>query len=568
MIWVSNIKDLQANHSAPGQYCYCDLMLSPKELTLQAPIPQVTAAATCNIYAYTPDGATQLADVTSQFAWYNTIVNNKNEYKWIAECISFTGAMNMCGVCFILRVVLTQSGVTIWDKYTEQYCIGNCCPEVEQVTYTQEGYPGITLKSEGNIPGEYVGFSCDFPITQIKTVFDCYSNFTKYYYGNTDVGIGGTSLTLTPYVDYTNLKATFKKAPREIVRDISQNCRTQKVERIQKWILESAEEFPLWKVEDLENMFSATHVYINGIEYVMDTATPFERIRRAYADEKYERYKLKVELRECRQFQMMGCGEECVATAEGDFANYAFVVPASVEVFFDESGNEIAYDVEGLEIYLRGIDQTTDAQIVTLSPPSSTWNILTVTGRGYLPTAIYANSFNYENKIPAILVDGVDPDYGSLIPVEPCGTFTIGTITSATETCGTFSIGIITSATMGVSTQNIIQYQDWLVDTADTQMELLEYVVKFDLDVFNSGFPIGETSPPIVPNLSGEIIAVIPYPCRPRTAQNFGHNAYSSIPEDANIIIDPSGYIIYSGPVTSADETGSTITLTNILYNL
>lgn len=561
MIWVDRIKDLQFYHQSPGQYCYCDLVLLPWNLTLQAQISKVTAVSTCEIHAYSPDGLTDLGDFTSKFSWYTC--QYKGMYFWTAVLSDLSG---LCAVnCFILRVVIKEGNTVVWDKFTERYCIPDCCQISTEMTYTQEGFQSVQLSVVDQV--YFSADGCDQPVISLSATSRCYNYATGYFYGVPESTISGNSAPFG-YYHITILKGIFYKKPVELVRTISRNCFVQEIERTQKWQLQTFEQFPLWKVEDLQNHFSDEFIairtdYLNlgNQNYTLDTTTPFELIGRRHADQKYDRYKMDLEFRDCRKFHMFGCGEICT-TAESN--TMAFVVPANAEVFYDEGGAFIAGDAEGVLTYLRSIDQTTDAAEVFLSPVNSTWNIFTVSGNGYLPGSLYANSYTYENKIPAIPVT-INTDYGALIPVVPCSPVTIGVITSETQTCESVSIGTITSETMGETSATIIEYQDWLIDAADTSMTKLEYIVSFDLKVFNSDFPIGGVD---VPVLSGEIIAVIPYPCRPRVAQSFGHNVYSSIPADANIVVTPEGYIYYNGSVTSADETGSTIELTNILYNL
>lgn len=557
MIWIQNIYDLQYYHSNQSQYCYCDYITFPTDLTLQAVISKITASSQCKIYAYSTDGVTQLGDVTAAFDWYTMARSGK--YYWICRLREIFG---LCTYkCFILRVVITEGTATIWDKFTEQYCITSCCLPVTQIRYTQPGFSTITLNASGSV-NLYGNNGCG-QMYALAGIANCYSAFTGYLYA-TGNKISGNADPFGFY-DFGNIKGSLRKLPREIIRTISRNCRTQEVERTQKWVFESEEHFPMWKKEDIENWLSNDRFLINNKEYVVRSQTPFERIGRAFNDQKYERYKLRLELEECRQFQMIGCSEPCITT---EATTYAFVVPVQEATYYDESGNIAAVGNDDLLTYLRSLNDTIAAEQVFLSPVNSQWDILTVSGTGYLPSAIYVNSFDYANKIPAIVIPTTDFDYGTLIPIVPCDSVIITAITSEVMVCGSITITAISSEDIPTTSANLIPYQGWIVNTSNTIIEKWTNTAKLNIDITNSAYPIGSISPYVVPNLSGEIIGVLPDGYRPQVAQTYDRNDYAFLPVGANIVFDPNGYIFYNGPVSSADETGSTIVLINIIYYL
>lgn len=570
MIWVDKIRDLQHYHQSDSQYCYCDLILFATDLTLQAQISKVTGASTCEIYQYTPDGVQSVADITSSFQWYTT-TDGQGNYYWTAKMTTISPAC--LNPCFILRVVIKEGNTVLWDKFTERYCIQSCCVPVSSVTYTQDGYTPVTLHADvfSNESGfGYIINQCGKQVVAMIGTGTCLNRANGYYYGSGSK-ISGSGDAFKFY-QVTNMYATAQILPREIVRTISRNCRTQEVERVQRFKIQGQEPLPLWKVQDLEDLFTSENfeIYTDSTpgmgRVVLDTTTAFETIGKRNVDQKYDRFKMDFEVRQCREFQMFGCSEVCPTV---ETTTYGFVIPSNAESYYSEGGELIATDPEELVTWLRSIDQTTDAYIVNLSPPSSTWNIFVVAGNGYLPTSLYINNYNYENKIVAIPVTTNTPDWTSYFPEVPCSTPVIGTIASETIVCPAPTIGGVTSEVINETSGTIMQYQAWVQNSAETSLlRLGETTVVFSLEVFNSSYPVGSISPYIIPNLSGEIIAVLPEGFRPTTNQLYGHNNYDSIPEDASVIISPTGYIVYSGPVSDADETGSTITLTNIQYYL
>lgn len=563
MIWVSKIKDLQYYHNTPGEYCYCDLVLFPTDITLQAKISKVTSASTCEIHQYTPDGLTDLGDITPSFEWHTTS-DGLGGYYWTAKMVYINPAC--ANKCFILRVIVKEGATIIWDKFTEQYCIESCCIPVSRVNYQQGSFQKIVLNGDVFESYGYVVNACGRQAVAIIGYGGCLNRSNGYFYG-TGTKISGNA-PAWGYYHASNMYATSQTLPREIERTISRNCNTQEVSRTQKFKIQGQEFLPLWKVKDLEDCFSSEKIIVvtDSIpqlrDVILDTTTPFSLASRRNIDQKRDRYKMEFEVRECRQWQMMGCGESC-ATVEN--MTYAFVLPVT-DSYYNEGGNQIGVSIEDVQIWLRSQDNTTDASIIYTSPVSSTYGVVTVSGTGYLPSAIYSGGTAYANKVNAIPITQVDTDYGSLIPVVPCSTPTIGAISSVNIVCDAITIGTISSETIDEDTYQLIQYANWVMNPGDVVVRMGGTAKIPRIDIFNTAYPIG--SPAVFPNLSGEIIAVLPYNCRPRSAQYLDSNNNPSIPSGANIVLDPNGYIYYSGQVTNADSTRSEIYLTEINYNL
>lgn len=137
MTWIDSIDQLQY-YSPPSANvaCYCELLLAPNDLLLQAYIGTsffMFSSITVTVQCLTPDGATLLGDVTASFEWVavtaGTTANGTPVYVNLRARV-FDEIM-CANPCFILRVIIVKTtfGIaqTVFDKYTERFCIDSCC---------------------------------------------------------------------------------------------------------------------------------------------------------------------------------------------------------------------------------------------------------------------------------------------------------------------------------------------------------------------------------------------------------------------------------------------------------
>lgn len=140
MVWINDLLLLQYYNQSTWAECYCDLMVDPSDLILQALIEYSPSGEyTLLVEVMQPDGTIVLEDATSYFEWYVFQAPNGNYYMNM-RAMRFSPAM-CANSCFILRVTIKRkenysSGIggevttiyrTIFQKYTERYCIDNCC---------------------------------------------------------------------------------------------------------------------------------------------------------------------------------------------------------------------------------------------------------------------------------------------------------------------------------------------------------------------------------------------------------------------------------------------------------
>jgi len=125
-------------------------------------------------------------------------------------------------------------------------------------------------------------------------------------------GISGTGGAFT-FTRQFWIQGMVRKLPTTIKRTISVNCRTQRTERTNKYLLSAFVAFPQWKVDEIEGMLLANHLFIDGREYQSEGGTPFEQIGKP-KNCIYE-YRLGMELQDCFEWQTFGCTPACTPMA-------------------------------------------------------------------------------------------------------------------------------------------------------------------------------------------------------------------------------------------------------------
>lgn len=156
MVWIDNISDLSYYNTLPGMPCYCDPLIYPEDLILQAFLggsyDVIPSNVTVKIEVYSSDGTTLYEDATSYFNWVVIASPSGNKYLNLQLGNNFSPAMYSHG-SWILKVSVSGSvsgslgsiHYNVFEKFTEQYC-SPCCP-------TQPG--DITISDTDTQEGEY-----------------------------------------------------------------------------------------------------------------------------------------------------------------------------------------------------------------------------------------------------------------------------------------------------------------------------------------------------------------------------------------------------------------------------
>lgn len=166
MVWVDSISQLDFyNPTTVDAECYCETLLDPTDIWLQANLGTLGTDFVFNISALTPDGNTLIEVVnpenyTIDVVLYGGVYYGNIKFKRFSEALCNNP-------CFILQVrvsVLIQrqqlnSYRVVFDKYTQRYCIDSCCliPSGITVQTGQEGQ--LQEYSELDYSDEYYNIS-------------------------------------------------------------------------------------------------------------------------------------------------------------------------------------------------------------------------------------------------------------------------------------------------------------------------------------------------------------------------------------------------------------------------
>lgn len=554
MIWLSNINDLQYYHPIDGVPCYCDQLIFPSDMLLQAVLPtNATSGFGVTVYVYSADGLTLYEDATTYFQYY--IAQNPVTGSRFINLRLKSFSPTMCThACYIIRLVVTQGGTSVFDKFTERYCQNSCCDIPRGIIITQDGVEDGNYRVQVATPTPTTPIidprtTCGQALIQVRTVFDCYSSTGDYYGTPGTVYTGTASFTFQKVV---NISAKLVQRPREINRQISYNCKLQRSESFRPWVLESKgwtaqSMFPTWKMNEIEDMFEANHIYINDFvsperEFQWAGGTLFTQVYKCW-----EVFKLSATLQDCTHRNDFGCGENC------DTSRLYFSLTGNLERFYSESRQLVAENYADFLTWFRG--QGNVAEVEDLSGDYSTLSgAFAVTTSGLVPTSFY--------------VDGLTPRHRVFSttaitePIIACPAPTVGSITVTVNTCPAPTIGTIAVEDVTDVTATVSIADPWVAGTDPSAVIVASGSGSLTLDADNLSYPDSEA--PYY--LGGEIVAIIGPAGRPSGIVNITHDDDGQIPEGSVLSIDPNGIIRWFGQPVDQETDRASIHIYNIQY--
>lgn len=553
MIWISHIEDLQYYRQPKGVPCYCEFLVYPQDLQLQAHLSPIAGIESLTIYIYTPDGVTNLGDITSYFEYYFATNPVTGQRFFNARLKTF--APLMCAhPCFILRAVASD----VFDKYTERYCQASCCDIPRDVSIRQAGLSDPAPLVSGQPIGDPIGqepppppipaTDCGEPLVRLTTWFDCYDNFTGEYYGNA----GGWA-----FRKISNFKGKLAERPRAIERQTSYNCTLHRSESYKPWVLTGFEYFPPWKMREIENQLHANHISVTDFikpeqELAYAGGTPFSQVSTCI-----EMFRFNTTLQECTQRQLFGCNEPC--NNDGSL----FALPDDYiegEGLYSENGLLIGRSYEDLLIWFRnqdGITSVTDLTEQYSSPATSPLECFPqgafyVEGNGLIPTFFYYNSKTPGNRVYGI--PGTNPEL--LCNGNTCAMPVLGSYEVAKGGCSTPELGSYEVSESTPTELAITDYGAWVQNDDETDAGLSVNTVTFRLKTINDTITGIENT-----LFAGEILGSITAAGRPSVPR------WIDIDADTAVSIDTNGVIRYYG-YGITNETDTTITIPFVNYVL
>lgn len=573
MIWLNSISELQYYNMPVNGICYCSILYHANDLMLQGWFPKGSGNYEIIVQTLSADGLTVYETSTSNFQSY--FFNNPitQQHTFNLQLKAFTTQMCV-RACWILHVVVLDSttGGVVFDKYTERYCMSTCCDRARDITIDDEGINIIKMIDgfavepnfdEGLAPVLPPIISeklteCGDPLITLRSRAAC-MDMDGNYYPIPSSTISGSATW--GYEKVTNMRGKIAKRPRSIERTYSYNCRLQRVESQRVYLFEGYEYFPAWAADEIETQLSGSEIYVDDVRYEYNGGEPF-----TMASECKDIFRLKTELSDCVQRQVLGCNPDC-APSNFDGAQKMYVIPSAYQdgYFYDENKQLIAQDYDELLAYFRGLDGAYSVNELATSPLScEVFAAFSLNSYGYVPNSFYYDTPINGNRVYAIQLDSIDeicPTYG-----QTCTAPDVSYYWVEEQICDD---PVITYWWVEEDTSEVIVisgFGDWSNDgTSGGTID--GGVATITIGVGNPLLVTDPDSPAAPVFVAGDIIALIGANGRPSITLTFD-SSNSPLTDDNMMTIDPDGFVRWFGEATEVLPDQAKVNVVNLIYSI
>jgi hypothetical protein len=382
-----SIYDLEYYNRYEPLPCYADSILQPNDILLQANGFVGSGAFTLAVFACDITGAVQ-ETVTSNFTYsFRSIVIGGLTYYYCNLRADTYSTYMTANRCFTLKVVITDTTTSevVYTRWTQQYKIATFSTAVAPTVFRDGELLEPCVPFDNPILcGIQAGSLLRFEVT-----FDCLDSFSGDIYAEGDVltSVG----ELFTYTRFSYIPSRLRPIPNEINRTVSKNCRTQRTQIKPSLQFFGTTHFPSWKMGDIEGMFLANKLYIEGEQYEADGGVYFEEVGTPKNCEYI--YKFNSIVNKCLQWQIFGCVPNCES-----LASY-YLFPDEFTRLYDDALRPIADDKTELELYFRSIEGTTFAGEMPFTLQCQPYAVFKVISSGVLPKFIYVDNLFPNNRI-------------------------------------------------------------------------------------------------------------------------------------------------------------------------
>lgn len=203
---------------------------------------------------------------------------------------------------------------------------------------------------------------CGKPVINLKGGGSCSNGFV--YTGGGSVSAGSDDVEPFEYNYNINILGNVTRLPRKIERSISFNCTTQKATSARLYKIEGWQIFPLWKMNEIEELLSSKEIYIDDVKVVFRGDAVFEKVGRSC----FNMYKLEFTVEECPVRQIYGCGDDCNLVQYVFAFRQSMITTLSDGTFDTTTDNGVLVNSSILENFLRTRPNVTNVQNVTAYP--------------------------------------------------------------------------------------------------------------------------------------------------------------------------------------------------------
>lgn len=282
---------------------------------------------------------------------------------------------------------------------------------------------------------------CGKPVVNLKGGGGCGNGFV--YTGSGSVVVGSAGVEPFSYNYNINILGNVYRLPRKIERSIAHNCTTQKSISSRMYKVEGWQIFPLWKMNEIEELLMSKDIYIDNIKVVFKGDRVFEQVGRSCDN----MYKLNFTVEECHVQQIYGCVGDC-AIMQNVYAFRASMANTLHDGTFNVTAdNGFEINSSNLYNYLLSRNGVTAVYDVTADPDIVALNsdiILAFKVEGIRPVLPYFHVGNRSSKarvFPIIRPLGTAVSSGLGLS-GICDNINIsGLITSTLQTCDALVVG-------------------------------------------------------------------------------------------------------------------------------
>lgn len=535
MVWT-DLDNLEYYHSNPVWGCYADPVFQPRDILLQAPInADATLGVVYAINICEPDG-TFLENANSYFdvCIKTFTISGNTYYVFNLRCNNYSPAM-LSNRCFVIRLVMTIGSSIVFNQFTQRYQLFNTSVAADDVTI-DDGETSSVLPECVPAPSPEL---CGKNYIKLSWSFDCIDSYTGEFYGDGDTIMSAGDAPFN-FTKRTWIEGRIRQVPRETKRTISINCRTQRTETTKQYLVvgDAYGGFPTWKMDEIEGMLAANHLYVNDTEYQSEGGTIFEQFGEPKGCQ--YRYKLNMKLQACKQWQIFGCVPSCEALAT------FYPLSRAYERIYDDNQRLVATDSAELLIYFESLPGTSAAELLPFSLPCPNAELYKVQSSGVLPKFLYLDEIvpaakSYPKQLPAGTLDFTPLCNGvtnnNQVPVPELGVIQTEQIVVAVPQLGDIQTGDVFQAVLSVD--NVV---GWTVNPNYTSG--VDNFGEVTLNISVSSMSVAE------PYLNS-VIAQISQEGWPNSSVNIYGTNNANLPDDAILTVDPSGQVSWTGNATN-----------------
>lgn len=334
------------------------------------------------------------------------LIPNKGQCKAIIDSfawmiISKAGFIDINGLRFEHGQGLQNAGYEI-NYADDTYYINVKCSDNVKIGYCYKGddvlidVPLLTDSINDEI-------ACGLVLYKLEGIYNCSDFITGHYYGDAKILLNYSKNN--PQLRYKNsfyVYGEINPMPTEIQKNSSFYGKPQRVEYVPKFEFIGLEVFPVWKMLEIESIFGARRVYIQGKEYIYRGGKIFEKDDISNTCS----WKLNAKLEGIPKVNDFSCVESC-----SNNCTY-FVIPSGNknQNYFDEEKNLIATNYDELLTYFKNMPDIISVDDMPLYEHScDVTAIIKINSFGIIPSFIYYRLANVENRIFAKLDDCLNP---------------------------------------------------------------------------------------------------------------------------------------------------------------